>query len=113
MCAILVSFGQTGVNRISATKNLGAPTAFRNSLTASLRRSAATASRIRTQSSVVVGRLSSTMSGASYKASFLMPVRRFVASSARTAPEDMPQTYAEPPASFMRASISSISRSTE
>jgi len=97
---------------MSEMKMAGTPTAFKKSLTASLRRPAATASPIRLQSSETGGRLLSTMKGASYNASFLMPGSRFAASSASTAPEEMPETNASPPASRRMASRSSISRST-
>src|SRR5258706_14101674 len=107
-----LSFDHIGISRISAMKKPGRPTNFRKILTALLRPSAATASPIRTQSSSVVERLSSTMNGGSYDPSFLMPLRRFAASSARTAPEDMPHTDAVPPASLSSASMSSTSRST-
>lgn len=58
-------------------KKAGRPTDFRKSLTASPRRFAATAPPILAQSRSVVERLSSTMNGASYNASFLIPFRRF------------------------------------
>ena len=50
------------------------------------------------------------MNGASYNASFLMPSKRFAASSARTTPEDMPQRDAVPPASLSSTSMLPTSR---
>src|SRR5215210_7933126 len=52
------------------------------------------------------------MNGGSHNASFVMASPLAAASRARAAPEDVPYTDADPPASLMRASISSISRST-
>src|SRR6266446_4247529 len=76
-----LSFGHIGISGITEIKKAATPTDFRKSLTASLRRFAATASAILAQSRSVVERLSSTMNGASYSASFLMALRRFAAST--------------------------------
>jgi hypothetical protein len=86
-----LSFDHIGISGITAIRKAGTPTNFRKRLTASLRRLAATASAILGQSRSVVERLSSTMNGASYNANFLIPRKRFADSSARTAPEDVPQ----------------------
>src|SRR5947207_2196610 len=52
------------------------------------------------------------MNGGSYNASFLMLRRLAAASRARAAPEEIAYTNADPPASRITASRSSISRST-
>jgi hypothetical protein len=83
LCAMALSFDHIGNNRITTTMGAGTPTSFMNGLIASLWRPALTASLIRAQSSRACGRLPSTMNGASYNASFLIPARRFAAARDR------------------------------
>ncbi len=84
---------------MTATAGAGRPTVRRNRRTASERRSASTSASIRSRRSAGRGGwLSSTMKGASYTASRVIPSSRDAASNASAAPEDCPKTCADPPA---------------
>ena len=94
MWATALSFDQAGMNRIMATNTGGQADALPHEQPDRIARAVRRHQPLEPRQVIVGerGRLSSTMNGASYSASFSMARPRLAASRARAAPEEMPNT---------------------